>query len=573
MIYPDYKEVFEDGKESENLEFFLKDIPTIKVIRIISFISACLDFKIADFEIQNFILKELLRNLNRRDQLYISQKINSVSDRPKIVFHHVACLLILQSSILNFKSGNNTKLLPGDTRNILRAFLHCNTKYSNVMENFIPKLVESEDVNIKLGLVITMDIAQKFFNPEKDIFEQSYKLKEFDEFLKNDKEIGGDYYIEFLISKNIDNFLDIIKRIWNIYFKIFRTEKVFDYEKLITTIKVENNDNLIENYFSSFSIQVGNITHYKEKFIESDLDFKLIRNYPVFKLTENLFAVLNSNFLVDRIFHSLLFEYFNFIQQNGYSKNFRDFKSYYSEVFVEKFLLKRIIDFIFEKTKLDIKQPGDIMKIKDKHNKDYSDYYIRKGYKILLFECKDRIMKAETKYSYDFNKIREDLNEKFIKVGVDQLIEVIHSIKNREFRFDKLDGKDLEKLTILPIIVYTDPTYCVRGLNYIINNIFIEKLNQDILNFQVRNLIMIHIDTLINYQDLFHDKKVDLLNVFERYNKFIEKAKLKLVKGKNSSINDFLDFDSFLRIYLVKERKTIYSDKGYVKKIYKDLYT
>jgi len=568
-IYPDYNEIFGDEKDKEDLEYFLKDIPTVNIIQLVSFISACLDINICNFKIQNFILTGLLGRLNRKEQLSISHKINSINDRvQKIVFHPISCLLILQVSTLNFKPGRKKEFSSENARNILKAFLYCNSIYSKKMKGFIPGLSELNDTEKNLGLFITMDVAQKYyFNPVKDIFEQSYKLKYFDEFLKNDIEIGGKYYEEFIKHKNVTSLLEIIKFTWNVYFKIISFKKVFESENVKYIINVDDNDQLILEYFDSISIIEDELKIYKQNYKEFDLDFKLIREKPLFKLNEKQFVVLSSNYFADKIFLSLMFEYFKFIKQCGFAKKFEDFKSYYSEIFVEKYLLQTLLDFVFEKVKIDIKQSGDILKKKDKYNKDYSDYYIRKKNKILLFECKDRLMKAETKYSYDFEKVSKDINEKFIEVGVDQFLKIIMSISNLEIPFEILKDVDLKNLIIIPIIVYTDITYSARGINQYINIIFEKKLQTLKLDLKIQDIVLIHIDTIINYQELFHSKKVDFINVLERYNRYTKK-----LNEKDPKSHDLIDFDSYLNEYIKRERKIKYSENNFIKNLHKELY-
>lgn len=573
-VYPTYVDIFGDGFEKEKLIFLLKEIPTFNLISTVSFISACIDNRTDNFDAQNYILKELLTPLNRKEQLDISEKINSFEKgAPIIVFHQVACLLLAQTSILNFTAGEKKYLTSSDARNILKAFLHCNSKYSVKMDDLIPGLRDLNDLEKPIGLTIVMDTAQsRFFNPRKDILEQSFKLKQFDEFLKCDSEIGGKYYQEYIKSKNVSNLLEIIKITWNIYFKIASFKKDFELKEVRSTINVTDKDPLIIKYFDSISIVKSDLSIYSTEYNETDLDFKLIREKPLYKINENQFAVINSNFFADRIFHSLFFDYYKFIRQIGYSKTFGDFKSYYSEIFVEKFLLKRVLNNIFEKKNVDVKEAGDVLKIKDKYNKDYSDYYLRKGLKLLLFECKDTIMKTEIKYSYEYRKIIEDINKKFIdKVGVDQLLNVITSIGNHEIPFDRMESIELKDLTVFPVIVYTDPAFNARGINYYVNTVFKERLKKLDYEIFIEPITMIHIDTLINYQELFRDK-VDFMNTLVRYSKYILSNKKNTMDLDKPKANSFINYNSFLEMYLHKERGFTNNDIKVYNALHKELY-
>lgn len=573
-VFPNYEDVFDDGYKEKSLIFYLKDIPTYNLISSISFISACLDTGLENFEAQNYILKELITPLARKEQIEISAKINSFEGgTKKIIFNHFACLLIAQTAILNFNLGEKVNNLSRDNaRNILKAFLWCNSKYSKGMTALIPKLNLEKDREKVCGLFISMDVAQSgFFSNKKDILEQSFKLKIFDEFLKNDIEIGK-YYQDFIESKHVSNLLDIIRIIWNTYFKILQPEKVFNASKIKNAFNFNENHFDVKEYFNSMSIHPSENQDFTKQFYIEDLDFKLIREKPIYKLEENIFNVLSVGFFVDKIFNSLLFDYYIFINSKGYSGSFGDFKSYYSEVFVEKYLLRLLLDVIFEKIKADVKQPGDIGKKQDRFNKDYSDYYLRKGDKIILFECKDAIMRADVKYSYDHKKVFQDIDKKFItKVGVDQFIKVINSISNNDFQFDKIEPADFEKLTIIPVIVYTDISFNARAVNYYLNTVFKKKISE--LNFKckIEPIVMIHIDSLIDYHELFRDK-VDFINTLERYNRYISKNEKKSIKTSKHEINCFEDYNTFLKRYIHKEREFTHKDINVYNNLYKDLY-
>lgn len=573
-VFPNYKDVFPDDKENDNIGYFLSNVPSINVIHFVSYISACLDNDYTNFKTQNFILKELLKPLNRKEQLEVSSKINKVSlSSPIIVFNHFSCQMILQYSILNFVQGNIPNFSADIAFNILKSFLICNSKYSKEMEMLIPGISNFSEQEKLLGLNITMDVAQNsLFNSEDDVLEQSYKLKELNDFLKIDEEIGTPYYDDYLKFKKVNNLLEIIKYSWNIHINFKSHNKNADLNKQRFIIDTSHDDESVSKYLNSISNTEEGSDNFSNTYGDSDLDFKLLRDKPLFKLDKFKYAVLSSKYYTDKIFNNLIFDYYQFIREKGYLKSFGDFKSYYSDVFVEKYLLNRIIEYTFEKINCNRKQAGDKFKTNDKKNKDYSDYYIRIGNKILLFECKDRIMKAGIKYSYDYKIVINDIEDKYINSGVKQLVKVIDSISKSKIRFDKLEKNDIESLQIIPIIVYTDYAYKSRGINFYINNIFKQKLSDLNINFQIENIIMIHIDTLINYMDLFHIKKVDIVNTLIIYNKFVNRNRKYLTDKKNVKLYSYEPYDIFLNDYILNKREVKYVEKKYIKKLYEELY-
>ncbi|MFZ1320006.1 MAG: hypothetical protein WAT71_00470 [Ignavibacteria bacterium] len=481
--------------------------------------------------------------------------------------------MIIQTSILNYKIGNIKNLKSENAINILKAFLICNTNYSSKMKDLVPSLSALNQDDKELWMSIVMDVAQgKLLNSKNDIMEQSFKLREFDSFLNTDTKIGGKYYKDFINRRKITSLIDIIKITWNIFFNLMTYIYKLDYKNIKTTIIVKDNEEMAINYFDSISIINDEINFLKNKYVHNDLDFKLIRNKPLYKINNNQYIVLNKNYFSDKIFSSLIFDYYTFINNDGYQGSFADFKSYCSLNFIEKYLLKRVIEKIFEKKQVDVKNTGDNFKKKDKYNKEYSDYYLRDRKKLLLFECKDYIMKSEVKYSFDFEEIKADINKKFInKVGVDQLINTIDSISKNQIPFDKMDSHEINNLVIFPILIYTDHSYNSESINEFIRIIFKEKINQLKIKFQIEPIIMIHIDSLVNYQELFRTK-VNFINVLERFNKFIISCKKRNLKSDNIKSKKLSNFDTFLKKYMHKERKFTHKDIKVFDNLYMELY-
>ena len=188
------------------------------------------------------------------------------------------------------------------------------------------------------------------------------------------------------------------------------------------------------------------------------------------------------------------------------------------------------------------------------------DYYVRNGNKIFLFESKDILPSVNVKKSFDFSLIKEELekklyfNEKGSPKAVLQLINTIREILNEDIKFD--NNFKSRKIKIYPVLVLHYRLFNVGGLNKLINFWFKEELgkleNEGLEISNVKPLVIIDIDTLIFYQDLFKDKKLNLENCLEEFYETYFDFKLKLKKIKNKAEvaealrNSLLPFATYL---------------------------
>ena len=253
-------------------------------------------------------------------------------------------------------------------------------------------------------------------------------------------------------------------------------------------------------------------------------DFLSIREKPLYEIEPDTFVFLNLNFFIDKFFQGIQFSFAKALIKNKATykgkeiKKYDQFKSIYSTQFSEKILFNPVIKYLFEKCGYILKD-GESMKaiLRDSE----PDYYIRDKAKVYLIEFKDVLIDAETKYSFDFSKIKAKLIQKFVAnedgrpKGVSQLVNTIQNLGTTEFK--KIDSIP-ENAIIYPIIVYTDFSLNIAGINFVLNNEFRRLLKERSVNDgNIKNLTMIHFDTLVKYQDLFREKKVKINNLLNEY--------------------------------------------------------
>ena len=149
--------------------------------------------------------------------------------------------------------------------------------------------------------------------------------------------------------------------------------------------------------------------------------------------------------------------------------------------------------------------------------------YIRDKNKVYLFEYKDVWLSYPAKSSNDINKIKQELKIKFVKdqrgndEGVTQLANNI--VNYRRGKYESIDKSNYKETIIYPILIYSDEAFSNPGFNYLIRNefkgIIKEKgLDNDLL---IKDVIMVHLDTFILYQNLFKKKKLKLNHCLNGY--------------------------------------------------------
>ena len=99
-------------------------------------------------------------------------------------------------------------------------------------------------------------------------------------------------------------------------------------------------------------------------------------------------------------------------------------------------------------------------------------------------------------------------SEKGRPKGVTQLVNVIDK------HFEEIVGNGQEKgnLQVYPILVYSDSSFDIEGINYYLNKRFLEILKKRNIrtDINVKDLVMVNINTLIMFEKAFADKKIKL---------------------------------------------------------------
>ena len=178
------------------------------------------------------------------------------------------------------------------------------------------------------------------------------------------------------------------------------------------------------------------------------------------------------------------------------------------------------------------------------------DYYLRKGNRIFIFECKDAQVAARKKLSGDYETIKKAIFEKYVAnsqghgKGVSQLASVLEDKLPLILREEDLNSPK-SVMFVFPVIVYSDDCFDCEGSNYLLNKEFKRILNERNVSadYEVKDLVMVKIEQLMRLENFFADGKLDLALLINSYIDYKEQAEL----------NQVFPFNKFL----FQEAKTV----------------
>jgi hypothetical protein len=251
-------------------------------------------------------------------------------------------------------------------------------------------------------------------------------------------------------------------------------------------------------------------------------DYKPLRNRPFQRINEKEFRVIFDLFLIKKLYNGIIFKL---------SSYDRDFLGNIRGDFSEGVLVYDTLNNILS-AENSVKITGN--QFKDQGLEVEPDYYYRKKEEIVLFESKDFFMKGESKLSYDFNVIENELKTNGRSDKPDRLMKAVHQLsKNIQRCIDRtlpIDHVyDPQNIVIFPVIIVHDSLYSAPGLNFWINYWLqdeLEKLKTDAkykdFDFaRVAPLTIIEIDTLILYQEQFKNGTFDLVDMIRHFQNYV----------------------------------------------------
>ncbi|THF53149.1 hypothetical protein E6C50_02795 [Flavobacterium supellecticarium] len=286
------------------------------------------------------------------------------------------------------------------------------------------------------------------------------------------------------------------------------------------------------------------------------LNFEIIPR-PLFESSKNELIVLDYNFFqftIDQGFFYRIFEK-TLKDSNTKLKDFNSYKSYIGIKYFEDFLCKKLIYKTFAHRK----------QIIYSDNK-YQDFLVKTtSTNLLVIEAKMTEINAKTLEEVNFESFKQKIEDNFLSKkeikgknkGVYQILHQLHQIcdnQNHNEVSNILKIKSTKKLNIYPILLTSDTNYNIFGTNAFVN----EKCFADFAEFKgqyqtVKPVLILNVNTLIEYFGYFSRNKDNFTNLIKAYFKEIDRQKKLFHSNKN--IYNYLMYSIPFDIYIQKKLK------------------
>lgn len=512
-----YKEIFDDY-DTVDIKALLRDVPSANALEIIAHCSAQIHTRERDDSRQVALLQLWAGRLPAETRTRLNSfmaEIRAKSNAHVNFINHVSNLLLCEHVIENHNTlPAVSNLTPGQELSLFKAYLWCSQQWTDeqIASNQTAITNEIELAQFLIRLQFPYQELMEF----KDFRVQFIKATFFFRFCEQNPVFKA-YLDIFCREHSVPSWREYLVHVLSIYVRKF--------EELRTPSRLEvgHEHEAVQDFLRFLSIDVNDFKLSK--------DFLGLREKPIYEIENNEFLFLNLNLLVDKLFQGVQFALFKALQKNGATykgkpiTKFDHFKSIYGEELSEKGLFYSIVRYAFEKNDY-VKLDGQSLKAKLKDGEP--DFYLRDNGKIYLIEYKDVIISAPVKHSYNFDTIWAELVKKFISnesnsaKGITQLVNTIESIQ--QGKFAAIDTFNKDEVIIYPILVFTDFVLNVSGVNYLLNLEMRRLLKErNIPDNNVKNLVLIDLDELVKFQDLFRSKALKINNCLNEYLETIAK--------------------------------------------------
>jgi len=527
-----YKNIFDDY-ENVDIISLIEGIPTTNAIQIVGYFMAQLHTVEKDASLQLKFLEIWGRRIPAMYQKKINEFISRISTQRDASFSfldNVSSLMLIELLIENHNDLEVLlELSPEQELSLFKAYLICSQKWTD------EQLLAFDDSTHKqvYELLLPAQMPYHEILELKDFRIQFIKAIYFFRFCENNSEFKV-FLNAFLAEYKIGSWHEYLMNLLQLYLR------KFEEMKTPSVMEVSDDHPEIIEFLGELSIEIRDFQAHR--------DFLGLRNKPVYAIDRNHYLFLNLNFLVDKIYQGIQFDFARVLVKNKVeyrSKSINSapqFLGIFGETFSEKGLFYSVLEHVFENSRY-VLHRGEYMCqfIEDGE----PDFYIRDKGKVYLFEFKNVFLGADVKHSKDFEIIRNGIFEKFVEnskgkpKGVVQLINSIEKLRNGEF--NQFDDFDYKNVIIYPIIVYVDFSFNLVGVNYLLNMEMRRRIEDSSIpnEGKIMGLVMIDLDSMIKFQDLFRSKKLMINHCLNEYLKFVRKDYVDPM-DKISTFNQFI---------------------------------
>lgn len=552
QILPVFKDIFPAEQQPE-MNDLIKTIPTDAIIKACCYINSQLYFSKERLktEVKIFVhLIERIQDDKLRNAPYyrLREFQQKMADQDLAIFPLPHTLKLIEIAYLSNYVPYDKKTTPEQDLAILKLLLILNSEVNDKTSAIFKETDISNQESIYKVFWSSL-LPNSTVLLRKDLVISVYKSVCF---LKYLHEKYPKYLEQYVQVNKVDHFIRIPLKLFELYSNGYNRENNFFYSRYKSDI-VENNPVIL-----NLALDVANSS--REEYVKRklNLNFKGIRTYPFWKLKDDEFHISNWNFITEKFYEGLVFDFFqktDIRNEKGLS-SFENYKSRMGEDFANVFfmdLMKEIFGVL----------PIISMKEKERNEKCDYDFYIRIKNFVFFFEFKDVLFPINETYEEIKNTIDTKLvsNEKDKDKGIGQITRHIRTFNSDSTIYDDIskEGIPLKDIVVYPILVYSDHAFGMTGVNDYLNSIFEEEIKKDALTLHVKPLAMVSLDFFMEEFDKFHSGKNDLVQVLELYYNLKAEGAEAFSKDKNSNtLQDKYDgFEVSVRRKLVSYSKDL----------------
>lgn len=543
-----YSEIYGGKSELPKTTELTRGIPSSVLIHYFSFLNSVNFLKPHDLDTEKWILKQILFRFEGSERYLLLKQYGDaiLKSRSQLVtfFPLKSILNCIIDELNNATSGKRSSISKEEELGILKRILVQNELLDREFVKTIGKL-DRDDALALYKLIWPISFPSAEFYERKRIYFALFKAINFLEFLEKFDKFKP-FHTEFLETYSVKTSLDYIKSILLLLKNAHVSNK-----KEFTSFFHNNYDDLnpltkefILNYQNKISIST-----------EDQSDFKVLRKTPIIKFDDGTFAVTNWNFIIDKFYPAIIYDFFNktkvkqlYLDRNKVPK-INNYLADIGKYFAEETLLCQILSNLINRQDI-------VLQFGDRVTKNF-DLYLRIDRHVFLIEFKNISLPKKA----NFEEIKGLIDSKFIKEGNDkkgilQLLDQIRKLESnpQEFEDFKKLGINPTHLVVYPIIIYTDNSLNMYGVNSYLNIAFRKEIRkiEPKIKFRIQDLVFISYDFFLDSYDIFSRKKIDLVYLINNYYSRLFKIRKDAIKNRKSPINLHSTFEDVIKPYMTK---------------------
>lgn len=532
MFAPNYNNIF--GNKALNIEQTLIGIPTIPLLEYIVSHQNRVLYAFSDIKQQTLFTREMSEFLSLNDKQRLLGVLRSQkSPSCCVLFDNLSCMMVCGLALSHF-NHEIRELRKEEIVNIYKLLT-----YFNGVWTFVSK--KDFDNKNYLDLSILSDLPISEFKLYKNPITQIFKASVFFEFCENEA-VYKEYLNAFCEDKGVKNWREYVLKIFALYDGTLKSNLYISFKE----------SDPEKTFFEQYELAVKECNlHFDDysKFLNYRPLLKLLRDKFIYKPEQNKFLILNANLLADKLYQGLKFELFQtaknhaLLDETGKQvKSFDTFCSNYGRSFSEDKLFARTMYKIFDfsdKCLVD-------SELRAKQIIPPSDFYLRIGSDVFVFEFKDELFNEDIKFSQDIIKIKSTIIEKICRKGnadnngnkgAFQVLATIESILNGGWnRIEDIDIQEIKR--IFPIVVTTDRAFSAMGVNYFVRD-QVKNVISSLRKFSTANIydpIIIDYDIFFAVGRSIQAREIDFAQMLHNFDAHTHSTAL---------LNSFVPFNTF----------------------------